>query len=89
MAFINDNKHNAMYNNSSCLLNQFFHSVYKQEMNLEPAASWRLLKEYGGHLSIEEFRSNFKKVTYLEHYIIENIPQTKSIGVVFEKKITF
>ena len=89
LAFINDNKHNKLYNNSIQLLNQFFYSIFKQNMTLEPANNWRLLKEYGGTHTIEEFRNNFRKVSYLEHYIIENIPEVKSVGYIFEKKIKF
>ena len=47
LAYINDNKHTKIYNNSLQLLNQFYYSIYHTEMNLEPANSWRLLSEYG------------------------------------------
>ena len=89
LAFINDNQHNKLYNNSLQLLNQFFYAIFKKEMTLDLANNWRLLKEYGGTQTIDEFRNNFKKISYIEHYIIESVPQNKSIGYVYEKKIKF
>ena len=89
LAFINDNRHNKLYNNSLQLLNQFYYSIYKKGMSLDPADSWRLLREYGGTQTIEDFRNNFKKISYIEHYIVESVPQNKSIGHVYEKKIKF
>ena len=89
LAFINDNKHNKLYNNSIQLLNQFYYNIYNKEMGLDSANSWRLLKEYGGNQTINDFRNNFKKVSYVDHYIVENIPQNKPIGHIYEKKIKF
>lgn len=89
LAFINDNVHNKLYNNSLQLLMQYYFSIFKKEFEIEPANSWRLLKEYGGEQTIEEFRDNFKKINYVDHYIVENVPKQKSIGYVYEKKIKF
>lgn len=35
-----------------------------EELDFPAAPSWRLLKDYGGHLTIEEFRSTFGKLEY-------------------------
>ena len=35
-----------------------------EETDFPAAPSWRLLKEYGGHLTIEEFRATFGKLEY-------------------------
>lgn len=57
-------------------------------INLQPAPSWRLLKDYGGHLSIDEFRKNFYKIDYLDinHYV-SPFPNTKPIGFLYEKQV--
>ena len=89
IAFIQNNQYNNLYNNSMQLLTQFYFTVYKQMMDLESANSWRLLYNYGGNQTIDEFRSNFKKISFVDHYIIENIPNINPIGYIFEKKINF
>lgn len=35
-------------------------------INIEPAPSWKLLKDYGGHLNIDEFRASFGRTAYNE-----------------------
>lgn len=86
LSFINDNVHDVMYNQSKMLLTQIYYKIFNINMDVKPAPSWRLLKEYGGMLSIEEFRDSFKKITFMDHNIIEN---NQPIGFLFEKKINF
>ena len=31
---------------------------------ISPAPNWRTLKEYGGHLDIQDFRNSFNKMDY-------------------------
>ena len=94
-AFINDNKHNQLYEFSDMLLVKLFNDIMTQEKNLNlnkiniiPAPSWRLLEEYGGHLSINEFRENFNKITYDYHGIIKK-DLFKPISHIYEEKINF
>ena len=89
IAFIIDNNHDKMYNNSTILLKQFYYQIFNIPMKIKPAPSWKTLKEYGGHLTIREFRDSFKKLTFIQHHINENISDNKSIGYLFEKKINF
>jgi hypothetical protein len=95
-AFIKDNKFNSLYDQSDILLNKLFIDIMKytnpdlstKAVTINPAPSWRLLEEYGGHLNINEFRENFNKVSYEFHGIIrEKI--FKPIGHVYEEKINF
>ena len=75
-----------MYLYSEQLLLKMYHDVFGENaLPLEPAPSWRLLQNYGGHQSIDEFRKNFYKV---EYHQLDNIifPNTKSIGFLFEKQ---
>jgi hypothetical protein len=52
-----------------------------------PAPSWRLLVEYGGNLSINNFRNRFNKCNYENFGTV--CSKIKSIQYVFEEKITF
>lgn len=66
LAFILDNKHNRMYDMSHMLLTKIYNKYNNTKtMTINPAPSWRILKEYGGHIpTIEKFRSNFGKIEY-------------------------
>jgi hypothetical protein len=66
LAFINDNKHNCFYSNSKSLLLNIYRNLYGKDKKLFPAPSWRLLKDYGGNATIEQFRECFNNVNYTE-----------------------
>jgi hypothetical protein len=89
LAFIKENKKNSLYNQSENLLSVIYQNYFNINCNIVPAPSWRLLKTYGGDLTIEEFRDNFYKVHYkdISNYITE-IPACKPIGFLYEQKIT-
>lgn len=89
-AFIKDNKSNPLYTDSEHLLLQLYHDTIGADVpSLEPAPSWRLLKTYGGHMTIDEFRKNFYK---MEYHAMDNILDPKRVharpvGFVFEKQV--
>ena len=97
-AFIKDNKHNPLYEHSEMLLVKLFNDIMVNDKNKEenkissiyinPAPSWRLLQEYGGHLTINEFRENFNKVTYDYHGIVKK-ELFKPLAHIYEEKINF
>ena len=58
LAFILNNSHNPRYMNSKEML---FHLLRRK---CEPAPSWRLLKAYGGSLTIEQFREACQNRTF-------------------------
>jgi hypothetical protein len=64
-----------------------FHGTYPNK--LKPAPSWRLLKEYGGYMTIEEFRNGFNINCYTEKGYIGDLPQIKTIGTLFEETYLF
>ena len=79
-----------MYNHSLTLLMKMYNEMLNTTVSVfDDAPHWRLLREYGGHLSIEEFRGCFNKIDYEEHGIIKNTPTFRSIGHLFEEKIKF
>lgn len=83
-SFIKDNKHDKLYSNSFYLLYKMYIDLFDASpIKITPAPSWRLLKEYGGHLSIEEFRSKFNTVEYVKKDFFRNI---KAIAHLFEEK---
>jgi len=90
-AFIKDNKHNNMYERSDNLLIKLYKDMNSNNENVKinPAPHWRLLKTYGGHLNIEQFRENFNKCTYDFQGVISYNSIFKPIGIMFEEKINF
>ena len=90
LAFAKDNKHKKMYDNSVILLNKILSEITgNANFSIDPAPHWRLLKDYGGNMTIEKFRESFNK-SYFESYgVIKNIPDFRSIGWLYEKKLKF
>jgi len=87
MAFIKDCRHDPVYQQSETLLNKIYHEVYGSDTTpIEPSPSWRLLRNYGGHLTIEDFRRNLFKIDYRP---MENVlmPTFRPIGFLFEKQV--
>lgn len=64
LAYILDNVHNPAYIDSEALLYELTRE------KVRPAGSWRLLKEYGGSMSIEEFRGAFTSKLYTLEAVI-------------------
>jgi len=66
------------YRESSMLLFSMYKKFFgKLPHKLQPAPSWKLLKEFGGNLTIEEFRKGFQTVSYHDNnrYLIRIVPQ--------------
>ena len=90
MAYIDDNKHTSMYDISEMLLLKMYHDIYPTKVQcIDMAPHWRKLKNFGGNLTILQFRDSFNKIEYQEHGYINGIPKFKSIGVLYEEKLKF
>jgi hypothetical protein len=88
-AFINENKHKKIYNMSLYLLNKMYRDITGEYCkNIITAPHWRTLKEYGGHLDIDDFRNGFNKNSYTDQGTIKNI-NIKPIINLYEEKILF
>lgn len=83
LAFIKDNNHNIFYRESFSLLHCLYESFVNKKMKITPAPNWRLLKQYGGNLTIDEFRNSFNIV---EYKFIFNIRDMKTISKVYREK---
>jgi hypothetical protein len=95
-SFIKENTHNTLYQYSEMLLIKLFNYIMSLEnKNIDlnkaviyPAPHWRLLQAYGGHLSINDFRKNFNKITFNYHGILKK-ELFSPIGNLYEEKINF
>ena len=65
-AYILSQRNNAKYKDSASLLSLLLYTVYRRRDIIPIAPPWKLLKEYGGHLTIQEFRASFGKIEYDE-----------------------
>ena len=90
LAYINHNKRNYIYKDSLMLLSKMYYDLFNTKFNIIQAPSWRMLSEFGGNMSIEEFRKSFNKIEYLDiGQHITNMPVQYSIGHIYEEKIKF
>lgn len=89
LAFIQDNQTNPLYRFSENLLSQIHIKTFgEQAQPIVPAPSWRLLKTYGGSITIEEYRKNFYKIMYKDIYnILYPSNKFKMIGFLYEKQV--
>ena len=85
IAYIKENKHLPMYSDSEVLFNKIQKEILQNNIKISPSPHWRLLKQYGGILDIETFRSNFTRIEYEDKGIYK--PSFKSIAYSFEEKI--
>lgn len=88
MAFIQspEAKHNPLYRYSEMLLLRMW-SLFNdssEPVQILPAPHWRTLREFGGHLSIEQFRESFNRIQFINHGI-----RFSSLGYLFEDKLKF
>ena len=89
-AFILDNKKNHIYKDSLMLLTKIYHDLFKSNFTITPAPHWRNLSDFGGNLSISEFRSSFNKINYIDlNQSIINFPKQYPIGYIYEERIKF
>lgn len=89
LAFIENHEQNPIYSKSKMYLNKIYRDLFPNVTNvISPAPSWRLLKEYGGELSVNEYRKNFYKVDYQEYNEFLRPPiDWRPVSRVFEKKL--
>lgn len=89
-AFIQDNESNQEYHLSRSLLTKMYEELYNTEFNILPAPHWRLLQQYGGHLTIDDFRDQFNKIEYIDiNNRITDLPIFTNSSKLYEQKIKF
>lgn len=56
---------NPRYKNSLSLLSLLYMKLFDQHVHTIPSApSWKLLSRWGGHMTVEEWRSSFDRIVY-------------------------
>jgi hypothetical protein len=86
LSFIKSNNHNIFYKESMSLLHSLYYDfVGKQMAKIIQAPDWRILKDYGGSLDIETFRSTFNKINYKELFSVRNIKDMKTISKIYKE----
>lgn len=89
-AWINDNKHKSEYDNSTYLLRKMYKDMTGNIIdNIKPSPNWRLLTDYGGNLTIDEFRNNFTKFDYIFHGTIMSNVLYNPCNYIYESKLKF
>lgn len=89
-SWIDDNKHNRLYDQSMMLLMKMYNNtVGTRVLSINAAPHWRLLEQYGGNLNIMKFRESFNKIDYECHGNTRKNPTFVPIGTMFEEKIKF
>ena len=90
MSYIQENSHNSIYDNSINLLHKMYKELNNHEIMINLAPHWKLLDIFGGHLSITEFRNNFKTYSYknTDNYIT-SLPHQLPISWLYEEHIIF
>jgi len=91
LSFIKEYRHrNPLYHQSEFLLHQMYTQIFghTQIDTIMTAPSWRLLDNYGGNMTIEEFRKCFHNTHFIHlHQTIQQLPTQKMIGFLYEKQI--
>lgn len=76
LAYNNEvSQHNIRYRESGGLIYLLYKKLfgfYPYQMNIKPAPSWKILKSYGGDMTIQEYRNTFQKVEILSENVIKN-----------------
>ena len=90
-AFIDDNKGTYLYHQSNMLLLKMYNDTMDTNMQtISPSPHWRLLKEYGGHMTITEYRNSFNKMEYDEKCKVHHTDSLfHPVGTLFEENLKF
>lgn len=83
---IDINDENVSKRNS--LLNYLYKKTYNITIDIIPAASWKILKDFGGSISIDDFRDNFTYNTmnylYIKPPSISRISYVEKVPIIEE-----
>jgi hypothetical protein len=85
LAYIKEHSSESLYRNSISLLKSLYYKLYNTEFKINAAPSWQVLKDYGGKLTLEEFRNSFCTSKFI---ITQNIkrPYMVAVGTFIEEK---
>jgi len=88
VAYIEDNKNNNLYDKSYMLLLKLYRDMTGfNASKISPAPDWRLIDRYGGHLNINEFRSELDTVKYIRKGMIRHGPRFNPVSWIYDRKL--
>ena len=89
-AYINDNKHNRLYDDSTMLLKKMYCTIHEVKYaNIIPAPHWRTLNVYGGHLNIVEYKESFNRIEYEQQGVYRAKIDFVPLAILFEERYRF
>lgn len=89
-AYILDNKHKRIFDQSAELLaNMYNDQMGTKNVVINPAPHWETLIPYGGDKNILKFREGFNNVTYEYHGMVMNYPKFIPTYSLYEEKLNF
>ena len=79
LAFIKDHNHDLFYKDSQSLLHSMYYQMIgKKAGKLLAAPHWRLLTDFGGNLTIQEYRQSFNVIDYEFMFTVRDIGQNSN-----------
>uniref|UniRef100_A0A6C0KED2 Uncharacterized protein n=1 Tax=viral metagenome TaxID=1070528 RepID=A0A6C0KED2_9ZZZZ len=88
LAFIKDNNHNLFYKDSQSLLHSLYYQLIGKKVGkLLPSPHWRLLKDFGGNMSIQEYRQSFNVIDYEFMFSVRDMKEMRTISNVYKETI--
>jgi hypothetical protein len=93
MAAINELPDAPAASVSRDLLMRMFFETHGQAEEITPSPHWRLLEDFGGFMSIDQFRKSLDNYRFIDkHYTMRYVPREitqKPVGHVFEEQFIF
>ena len=86
-AYILSQRNSVKYKDSAVLLSRMFEIFHGIKANYPTAPSWKILKEYGGHLTVQEYRATFGKLEYVSTVNVRRPYMFSSSQYLAEKRI--
>lgn len=86
LSFIKDNTTDVLYKESYSLLHcMYYDLVGKKIAKIIPSPHWRLLKDFGGTMSIDDYRSSFNIINYKFMFNVRDIRDMKSVSKIYKE----
>lgn len=84
IAFVRNNSHDLFYKESYALIHGMYYDFYGKKAHLKSAPHWRLLAEFGGSKSINEFRDSFETASFDYMFTVRDI---RSVSHVYKESM--
>ena len=86
LAFIKDNTQDVLYKESYSLIHcMYYDLVGKKIAKILPSPHWRLLQDFGGPMSIEEYRNSLNLTSYKFMFNVRDVRDMKSVSKIYKE----